>query len=270
MVLVAPPRPVAAPARTALPYGLGSVLGWRDGDRFQTGVNWTSITCDPAGGRGGPHCHPDDESVVGLPKDFDGERSEGEALPFIVYGHDSCAVGGGNTPATAQEFATNHLLAREEARAEQALWTGDLGNTPNFSGANGYAAPTDIGDFTDPVAALAAVESALAKGYGSLGVIHMGRGTASLLAKHLDKRGGKLYTRGLDTPVVAGAGYPEDAIVGSPALFGYRGDIFTSSNRAGDLLDRADNTLYAIAEREYVIGFDACEVVKATLIEEAP
>ena len=88
--------------------------------------------------------------------------------------------------------------------------------------------------------------------------------------KHLDKRNGRLYTRGLDTPVVAGAGYPDDAIVGSPALFGYRGDIFTSSNRPGDLLDREDNTLYAIAEREYVIGFDPCPVVKATLTEETP
>lgn len=268
MVLIAPPAPVAAPARTALPYGLGSVLGWRTGDRFMTGVTWVTLTCDPAGGRGGPHCDPED--VVGLPKDLTGERVIADATPFIVYGHDQCAIGGGNTPQVGQEFATNHLLAREEARVEQALWFGDLGNTPNFVGANGYDAPVDLGEFGDALLALAAIEQGLAEQYGSLGVIHMSRATATLLGKHLDKRGGRLYTRGLDTPVVAGTGYPDNAIVGSGALLGYRGDVITSSNRPGDLLDRADNVMYAVAEREYVIGFDPCPVVVATFPEETP
>jgi len=261
MVLIAPTAPVAAPARTALPYGLGSVLGWRNGDRFMTGVNWVSITCDPAGGRGGPHCDPED--VVGLPKDFSGERTSGEALPFIVYGHDQCnAVA--NSPAEAQEFATQHLLAREEARAEQALWFGDLGNVPNFVGANGYDAPVDLGDFP-AVEALAAVEQGIAEQYGSLGVIHMSRNTATILSKYLEKRGGRLYTRGLDTPVIAGTGYPDGQIAGTGALIGYRGDVITSSDRPGDLLDRGQNIMYAVAEREYVIGFDPCAVVVASI-----
>jgi hypothetical protein len=207
--------------------------------------------------------------VVGLPKEFTGVRLTGEASPFIVYGHDKCNIIG-TSFEESQEYARQHLLAREEARAEQALWNGDLGNIPNFSGANGYAAPVSVGTFTDPVLALAAVEKGIADEYGSLGVIHMSRHTASILAKSLDKRNGRLYTRGLDTPVIAGTGYPDDAIVGSPALFGYRGDVFTASNRQGDLLDRATNTMYAVAEREYVIGFDACPVVKATITEETP
>lgn len=266
MALIAPTAPVAAPARTALPYGLGSVLGWRNGDRFQTGVNWVSITCDPAGGRGGPHCDPAD--IPGLPKDFTGERTSGEALPFIVYGHDQCnAVA--NSPAEAQEFATNHLLAREEARAEQALWTGDLGNVPNFSGANGYDAPVDLGSFA-PLDALSAVEQGIAENYGSLGVIHMSRATATLLGKHLEKRGGRLYTRALDTPVVAGTGYPDGQIVGTGSMIGYRGEVITSSARPGDLLDRKQNIMYAVAEREYVIGFDPCPVVIATIVPVEP
>lgn len=266
MANIAPPAPVAAPARTALPYGLGSVLGWRPGDRWNSGAIWTSITCDPAGGRGGPECDPAD--VVGLPKEFDGERSTGEANTFVIYGHDQCnAVA--NSPAEAQKFADDHLLAREEARAEQALWFGDLGNFPNFSGANGSVAPVDLGNFADELVALAAVEQGIAENYGSQGVIHMSRTTATLLGKHLEKRGGRLFTRALDTPVVAGAGYPDGVIVGSPALFGYRGEILPSSNRPGDLLDRANNTLYAIAEREYLIGFDPCPVVRATIAVEA-
>lgn len=264
MALVAPPAVVAAPARTPLPFGLGSVLTWRSGDRFMTGVTWSNVTCEPAGGRGGPECDPAD--IVGLPKDLVGERTLGDATPFIVYGHDTCNPIGSSFEE-GQEYANAHLLAREEARAEQALWTGDLGNVPNLSGANGYPAPTDLGDFLDPVHALAAVEQGIAEVYGSQGVIHMSRDTATRLAKHLEKRGGRLYTRGLDTPVVAGAGYPDGRIVGTPAMFGYRGDIITSSNRPGDLLDRATNTMYAVAEREYVIGFDPCPLVAADIVE---
>jgi hypothetical protein len=261
MPLIAPPAFVAAPPRAPLAYGLGSVLGWRDGDRFTSGVQWTSVTCDPAGGRGGPWCDPD--TVIGLPKEFDGERTVGEATPFIVYGHDTCSPIGSSF-TEGQEYATAHLLAREEARAEQALWTGDLGSVPNFVGANGYAPPVSAGTHDTAQAALAAVEDGLAREYGSVGVIHMSRRTASLLAKYLEKRGGKLFTKGLDTPVVAGAGYPDlGEIVGTAALFGYRGDIFTSSNRPGDLFDRGQNQMYAVAEREYTIGFDPCPVVKA-------
>jgi len=267
MALIAPPAPVAAPARTPLPFGLGSVLGWRSGDRWESGVTWQSITCGPAMGRGGPECDP--EQVVGLPKDFSGERTLGEATPFVVYGHDACNMIA-NSFEEAQAFATNHLLAREEERAEQALWTGDLGNVPNFSGANGADAPVAVGDFIDPLDALSAVEQGIAENYGSQGVIHMSRATATLLGKHLEKRGGRLYTRALDTPVVAGTGYPDGSIVGTPAMLGYRGDVLTASNRPGDLLDRADNTLYAVAEREYVIGIDACPIVQANIIEETP
>lgn len=268
MVLVAPSTHVAAPARTPLPFGLGSVLGWRLGDRWASGVQWMSITCDPAGGRGGPECDPDE--MVGLPKEFTGERSIGLATPFIVYGHDVCSIFG-NSPQEAQDFANAHLIAREEARAEQALWTGDLGNVPNFAGANGYPAPIALGTFSDAVAALGAVEHAIAQEYGSLGVIHMTRQMATLLGKHLEKRGGRLFTRALDTPVVAGGGYPvQGRIIGTPALFGYRGDIITSSNRPGDLLDRGTNQMYAVAEREYVIGFDPCPIVEAIFVPEVP
>lgn len=263
MALVAPAALVAAPARTPLPFGLGSVIGWRTGDRFNSGVRWSNITCDPAGGRGGPECDPAD--AIGLPKEFDGERIVGDATPFLVYGHDTCLIIG-TSFEESQEYATAHLLAREEARAEQALWTGDLGSVPNFAGANGYPAPVSAGTHDPEWHALAAVEDMLGRVYGSLGVIHMSRRTASLLLAKgaLDKSGGRLFTE-LGTPVVAGAGYPDvPEIVGTAAVFGYRGDIITSSNRPGDLLDRSSNQMYAIAEREYVVGFDPCPVVKAT------
>ncbi|QHB37158.1 hypothetical protein QDA03_gp83 [Microbacterium phage Terij] len=241
------------------------MIAWRTGDRWEGGVKFDALTCEPAIGRGGPDCDPEAE-IPGLPKpldDFDGPNFNGLGTPFVILGEFSCSpIGGGFN--RAQEGANAHLLAREEARAEQALWYGDLGSVPNFSGANGYDAPVDLGEFADAPVALAAIEQGIAEQYGSQGVIHMSRATATLLRRYLEKRGGRLYTQALDTPVVAGAGYPDGEIVGTPAMFGYRGEIMTASNRPGDLLDRAQNQMYAVAERTYVLGIDPCPIVHAS------
>lgn len=262
MAMIAPATLVAAPARTPLPFGLGSVVAWRTGERWESGVEFDGITCDPATGFGGPQCEP------ASPPDRDSENvpSHGEGTTFHILGSDVCSPIGGGGFQGNQDRARAHLEAREEARVEQALWTGDLGNTPNFSGANGYDAPLDVGAYDKAKKALAAVEQGIAEQYGSLGVIHVSRATATLL--DLEKRGGRLYTP-LDTPVVAGAGYPDGEIVGSPAIFGYRSDIYTNSSRAGDLLNRETNEMYAGAERAYVLAFDPCPVVHATFTELA-
>ncbi len=259
---LAPNGVVTAPTRVPTPYGLDSVLQWRAGDRFETGITFSSDPCGPINGRGGAMCWPAGESDPNLPKKFD-SPGLGEASAFVVYGSYECnPIGTGIDEA--QGFADRRLAAGEVARVEQALWTGDLGNMPNFSGANGFAAPVDLGSSANAVAALAAVEQGIAEHYGAQGVIHMSRALAILVSRHLDKRGGRLYTF-LDTPVVAGAGYPDDnVIIGTPALFGYRGAAFTSSNIVGDLLDRAQNVMRAVAEREYLVGIDACPLVSAT------
>jgi hypothetical protein len=260
---LAPSALVTGPARAPIAFGLGSVFTWRNGDRFESGITWDALTCDPAQGRGGPACAPD--VPVGLPKNLVAGPGIGEATAFVVWGEYACSpIGGGWSEA--QDRALAHLTAREEARAEQAFWTGDLGNTPNLSGANGFDAPIDLGEIGPVWTALAAVEQGIATEYGSLGTIHVSVRTASLLLSKgsLEKRGGRLYTE-LGTPVVAGAGYPDvPEIIGTAALVGYRSEVFTSSNRQGDLLDRATNDLVAIAERSYAIGFDPCPVVKAS------
>lgn len=264
---VTPVAPVTAPTRTARPYGLGSVFGWRNGDRWEAGVTWSSLPCLPVLGRGGMACLDDvADTIPGLPKPIEqaGGPAFGEATPFIVFGLYRCLTIGNNIE-DAQGWAEAALLAGEETRAEQALWTGDLGNIPNFSGANGYAAPVDVGTFTDPVEALAQTEEAIAKEIGSQGVLHMSPAMATRLAKYLDPRAGRQYTRAMGTPVVVGAGYPDGAVVGTAPLFGYRGEIFDSSGRTGDLLDRAYNWMNAIAERTMLVGFDPCPVFKATV-----
>lgn len=268
MVAIAPPQVVNGAPRAPLPHGLFSVLGFRgDGERWENGVIFEGVTCEPAGGIGAPDCDPEVD-VIGLPKDLESDGVPvGEASPFVVYGHHTCSPIG-NSFARAQELANQHLQVREEARVEQALWTGDLGNVPNFSGANGYAAPVNLGTLS-PWRAVSLLEQELAARYGSLGVIHMSRQIASRLTKEGDlvRQGGRLFTA-LGTPIVAGTGYASDRIVGTPALFGYRGEVFSSSNRPGDLLDRSNNDLYAVAEREYLVGFDECALLEVTVTDD--
>ncbi len=208
-------------------------------------------------------------NTQGLPKNLATNlATNGAATPFTVYGHFECSPMGW-TFASAQAQADVHLLTREEARVEQALWTGDLGNTPKLRGATvvGSAATNA------PTIGVGLLEDFIATEYGSLGLIHMTRAAALSLTKGgvLVPNGGRLTTR-LGTPVAAGAGYDGSGPTGqvatdtttwmyvTPPVFGYRTEEFTSSNRPGDLLDRASNDLYAVAERSYLIGFDPCGV----------
>lgn len=266
MAAVAPRQVAPAPLRTPLPFGLFSVLGLATGGElvWENGIKFEGLTCEPAGGIGAPDCDP--ELIPGLPKDLDGGMGPGgEASPITIYGHFQCSpIGGGFE--RAQAMSDQHLQVRAEARVEQALWTGDLGNVPNFAGANGFAAPVDLG-VRDLHPAVALLEQEIAVRYGSQGVIHMSRENATLLDKHLRVQGGRLFTL-LGTPVVAGTGYASDRIIGTGAMTGYRGDVFTSSNRPGDLLDRANNNMYAVSEQSYLVGFEECALLEVGLVPE--
>lgn len=270
MVNFADPTVVDGAPRVALPYGLFSVLTTRpEGDkRWINGVQWEALGCWDVHGIGEPDCEPDEDGgtvAVGLPKTFNG-LVIGDATAFTVYGHFRCSPVG-HTLQEAQDRATAHLLAKEEAAVERAFWTGNLGNIPNLIG-SAYEVTNTGGSGRE---ALGLLEKAIGTDYGSLGVIHMSRAAATSLAADwlLIGSGGQLRTQ-LGTPVVAGAGYPGDGsptnpaagseqMFATPALFGYRSEIDVASNRPGDLLDREDNDLYTIAERQYLIGFDPCD-----------
>jgi hypothetical protein len=366
---IAPAALITGAPRLALPFGLLSTFTIRQSGRFEAGVQFETITCDPAGGIGPWGCNaqtatqggtgltaftltysgqttgsiaaaatgatvetalialsnvgPNDVEVtggaggpylvtftgsladtavlltatptggsgtmtvssgpggLGLPKTLTSNAGTvGVASPFTIYGHFTCSPVG-YPDNRAQDLATAHLLSREEARAEQAFWTGDLGNLPSLQD----AATTDVtptpGTAVSLATGLGLLENKIATTYGSLGVIHMTRGAAEigLGAYLLDISGGRLMTR-IGTPVAAGAGYPGTSPTGttpaagatwlyaSPAVFGYRSEVFTSSSQHGDLFDRAQNNLYAIAERTYVLGFDPCGVA-AVLVTTA-
>lgn len=264
MAVIAPAPIVQGAARAPLPYGLFSALALREGssDRWQGGVEFVLDQFEPLGGIAQVEAVQSD--TTGLPKDLSPSQVDGteDAYAFTVYGHFSCSPIGW-TWDSAQERATTNLLTMEEARVEQALWTGDLENRPNFAGANGYAAADDIGSFSDVTKAIGAAESWLARNYGSQGVIHLSRVVAAGSAMGvLESAGGRLRTK-LGTPVVAGTGYGDDAVVATPAMFGYRSEVFESGGAQANF-DRLNNQMLAIAERTYLIGFDPV-VGRATL-----
>jgi hypothetical protein len=211
-------------------------------------------------------CDPDDEDTVGLPKKFPVHADVGEALPFTVYGSYECSPVG-HTIQYAQDRATEHLLAREEARVEQALWTGDLGNV-------GFAEDAENagGSVDSLINAIADLEAWIAREYGSVGVIHLSRDAAAVgaaVSAILVTRGNVMFTS-LGTPVVAGAGYPgtgptgqtpsagQTYVYATPALVGYRSEPFPGASPVSAGLDRAVNDLFAVTERTYVVGWDPC------------
>ena len=279
MVLVAP-MVVDGASRLALSYGLFSVLTPRpEGDgRWQNGITWEPLSCGPASGVGA-FCPTDENGdpieQVGLPKGFNDNPDETEASPFTVIASYNCSPVG-RSIEEGERRARAILAAREEAMVERTLWTGELGNTPNLQDE-----ATDItpgGAAVDPVQAIGLLEEANGQNYGSQGVIHLTRAgaIAGIGAYVLFRDGARLVT-GLGTPVIAGAGYPGTSPAGvaadpgeswgyvTPALIGYRSEVFTPSNRQGDLLDRGVNQLMAMAERSYVLGWDPCGVSAVNL-----
>lgn len=254
---ITPPALVTGPVRQPLPFGLFSVVAvledssvrWEGG-----GIQFDQLGCPPDIHQiGAFDCEGD---TPGLPKTFDPSGGLGNGIQFTVYGSYKCSPIG-NPLAYGQEVATARLMTFEESRAEARLWNGS-GDPLDMPLAFTEATPVDL-DTGDLSVIIPAVETAIARGYGSLGVIHMSRANATrgIDASVLEVKGGRLQTV-LGTPVIAGTGYEDDLIVGTPALTGYRSGIFTSSNRPGDLLDRANNDLYAVAERSYVLAYDDC------------
>lgn len=263
---------IDGPARVPTQFGLFSVVTPREPNdpHWQGGgVQWEVDSCEPVRGIGAVSCDPD-TPTEGLPKDFSDSPfgSLAEATPFTVYATYECSPIG-RPIAEAKQRATQRLQAREEQGVEKFFWTGSLGNEPNLTNAD----VDTLGTGLNMVTALGMLEQFAADTWGGPGVIHVPRIGATVLAQNgvIKTQGGQLQTA-LGSPVVAGTGYPNSDPAGvsapngtawavvTPPLLVYRSEIFTSSSRDGDLLDRGSNDLYAIAERTYLVGFDTCGV----------
>jgi hypothetical protein len=266
-----PPEAIDAPPRLPLPYGLFSAVSLAEvaSERWENGVTWEALTCDPVNIVVG-----DCDAPEGFPKQFpENGPGIGEADAFTVYGTYKCS--GPQAVADAQVRSREVLLAREEQAAEGRLWR-------NMAMDN----PTTVAS-SDAVDTLGALEKFIGDTYGSLGVIHGSRNAVTTWIGRglVVVRGGRLETV-LGTPVVAGSGYPGTAeatdpaadppvfpapaagtewVAASPALFGYRSEVFEPTTIPGDLMDRRNNDVFGVAERNYLIGYEPCGVGFAAL-----
>lgn len=290
-----PPAIIDGPARTPRQFGLFSVAPPVTGEgRWENGGQWqATLTCPGELGAVGVSCSgtpvaPDIVAVTpatgpadggtdivitgsgflalldpqGPAKDLaDPGQSWGEADAFTVYASHACGPVG-TDDETAAQLAMAELQAREEARVEEIVATGELGNEPNFLGAETPAGTAALA----PVVALALLEQAMGDAYGGNGVIHASRAAATVLAPYLTRSGTQLQTM-LGTPVAAGAGYPvtgpdglplEDGawLYATPPVAVRRTEVFTSTGR-----DLANNGRVILAERTYLVGWDPCPVL---------
>jgi hypothetical protein len=281
---VVDPLPPGAP----LPYGLLEAAQvppdgdahWQAGVIFQSPCVSGSTTydeCIVVTGSGGPPAEPN-AKAVSVDLDVRG------AQPFTVYAEYECSPVGMDA-----ELAERALSQSQGWQVERAFWTGladgqavvfphlaadtavvyQQGSTsvllqsPVVTGGGPYDAAEGLG----------VLEAALADCLrGSAGVIHVPQlALPSFVANGLVKaQGARLVTLAGNT-VVAGSGYPgsgpdgEDPasgtswVYGTGPVFAYRGPV-RSIRRPQDALDRANNTLSAIAERTFLVGFGCCHI----------
>lgn len=251
------PFVVDAAPRQALPYGLFSQIQFRPAGELRwtgmDGVTWEALDCAPASGVAHLCVDPDEKAET-----ITGELGEGMA--FTVYAMEVCSPIGRNFE-DAQNRATAKLLELEQTEVERAIWNGLYGAEPWLLD----PAAAQVVAFDSDAEALIDLEQQYSSGLGSLGVIHMSRGKA-LRYIGLDQivRVSNRLETGVGTPVVAGAGYGDAAMIATPPLFGYRSDIFAPGEDEAARLDRGQNNRYAIAERSYFVGWDPCTWVTTT------
>jgi hypothetical protein len=284
---------VAAPAFTPRQFGLltslNDVVRTPVNPHWQYGVTWESL-CGDAGttfddcivvtgsGTGQPVPPSPAKADTGL------DLIKRGATPFTVFAEIDCSAPG--FWDRAEEVVGDGLLRTEQEQVERALWTGIAGGqnvvfphlaaSAAISDEDGILLQTAgvsvsgnaVYDITE---GLGRLEGLLASCYGGQGVIHAPATlAATFAAQGLVKPQGTKMLTALGNIVVFGAGYPGTSpsapLDPSPATSQWMyatGAMFIYRSRATiipkrDSIDRAENTVKAIAERTYVIGWDCC------------
>lgn len=288
---------VNQPDFTLPPYSLVSVVDWRDGDsHWRAGVEWETVCgdsdstydeCVALGASSGtvtgsPVAFPEPP-----PKAATATRQNFGATPFTIVAEVDCSSVGFYEDSTEW---VRQVFDRTEGKELEAVFAtgvvaGQAGVQLPHLQANAAVNDTELnGNLVKlqlaatqvtgtPVCvevALGLLESAFADCYSGQGIIHVPNELIPLFnqAYLLEREDDQLVT-GNGNVVVAGTGYPGNAPDGSttagarwiymtPRIFGYRSEVRTFERET--TLDRSVNTVKAIAERTYVLGYDCCLV----------
>lgn len=292
---------VTPPPVTPSPYGLLSVVDLRGGEdpHWANGVTWQDMC--PTGGTTYMDCLSSSPAVTGAPvaKTANASRGSWGAVPFTVYAEVDCSAPG--FWDDQEKFAREALDKVENWQLERAFWTGTAGGVanavlPHLAATAGVTEANSVssggsynitlqlqstivtGSPLAPAVALGALEDALGDILlGQAGVIHVPNNLVPVMAASglLIKTGPRIQTHNGNF-VVAGNGYPRTGPDGSDPgmghswmfatgpLFGYRSGVITLTNPDGSTLVRTNNTVKAIAERTYLIGYDCANLAVLT------
>jgi hypothetical protein len=291
--------PVKPPSFTLPPYGLLTAVDMRSGSdpHWQAGVEWQTV----CGGGGSTYdtcvwLNATTGLVItgAVPKSATADTSTWGATPFTVFEEIDCSPVG--FYEESEKKVREALLRNEQYQVERIFWTGTVGGRspaqyPHLAATETVAA-TEASGFTVTLqnattvitgtglcaqAALGQLEDAFADCYRGVGVIHVPLALIPYLdeAYLLHREGNRLVTTNGNT-VVAGSGYPGTSAAGAvtagalwmfmtPPIFAYRGDVRVFPQES--TLDRSVNTVKAIAERTYLLGYDCCLVAVAVSTE---
>lgn len=232
--------------RQPFPYGLFSVVEFRheEPERWLNGVRFREDFCCGLDGYDyGCEVVPDKSST-----DAGGQNV---AYPFIVYARTKCMPGGLNHEEREADVL-KRFLNREQTAVESQLWSGQFSTTTDYIKNTCFYEPS-----LDPRVALAHAEDWISGTYGSLGIIHMSRGTAALMPLEFIHHESRVYTQA-GTPVILGSGYPKGYVGATPNIFGYRSPEIKPTSGYANGMDFRNNVRYAMVERAYLLGFDDC------------
>lgn len=217
------------------------------------------------------------------------------ATPFAAVAEIDCSPVSG--PERIRARASQALTRSEGRIVEAAFWTGTAAGQqvvwPHLAAASDLAEPGAGGALLQPavevlnggvaddvVTALSLLESALGGCYDGVGTIHVPRVLVPLMSSLslITTRAG-IITTALGNKVAAGRGYPGTSPTGTDGgtsgtqwmyatgeVFYRRGEVFQP--QVVESFDRARNTVRAIAERPYVLGWDCCLLGIPVAIEE--
>jgi hypothetical protein len=239
---------------------------------------------------------PSSEDVPEPPeKEASTDWSVRGATPFAAVAEVDCSPASG--PERIRARANQALIRSEGRTVEAAFWTGLAGGQgvvwPHLAAASDLTEPgaggallqpaVDVlnsGAATELVTGLALLESALGDCYDGVGTIHVPRVLVPIMSwlSLITTRAGQITTQ-LGTKVAAGRGYPGTSPTGTDGgdsgvqwiyatgeVFYRRGEVFQPTTV--ESFDRSRNTVRAVAERPYVIGWDCCLLGIPIAIEE--
>lgn len=286
----APRLNVASPSFAPLPYGLLSSL-W-DQVRAPDDPHWTSgVTWDSVCAQGGT-TYDECWAITGAGGAAPAAATMASttsitrrgALPFTVFAEIDCSAPG--FWDRAQELITDNFTQSEQWQVENAIWTGvaggqsvvhphlaanaNLDDPANASIRLETATQVVTGGTLDIVEGLGTLEKALADCYDGVGVIHAPRDLIPAMRhSNLIIPDGSRYRTAGGNLIIFGAGYRGTSPAGvattgqswmyaTGAMFLYRGPMQIIPVR--DSIDRAKNTVKAMAERTYLVGWDCCQL----------